>query len=65
MREGAGKDWKDGYQLFGKLRNCQTILDENIDSSAEDKIRALKKLLDNLTSTTKKLDKVYATEAEI
>ena len=33
MREGARKDWKDGYQLFGKLRNCQTILDENIDSS--------------------------------
>ena len=65
MREGARKDWKDGYQLFGKLRNCQTILDENIDSSAEDKIKALKKLLDNLTSTTKKLDKVYATEAEI
>lgn len=65
MREGAGKDWKDGYQLFGKLRNCQTILDENIDSSAEDKIRALKKLLDNLTSTTKKLDKVYTTESEI
>lgn len=65
MREGAKNDWKDGYQLFGKLRVCQPILDEKIDGSTEDKINALKELLNNLSSVTKKLDKVYSTEAEI
>ena len=65
MKQGQEKNWKEGYQLFGKLRNCESILDSNIDSSSEDKIKALKKLLDNLTQTTKKLDKVYITESEI
>ena len=65
MREGAEHDWKDGFQLFGKLQNCKSILDENIDSNSEDKIKALKKLLNNIESLTKKLDKVYTTEAEL
>lgn len=65
MREGDRKDWKDGYQLFGKLKGCQTILDENIDSSSEDKIKALRKLMDNLQSVSRKLNKVYSTESEI
>ena len=65
MKEGSSKDWKDGYQVFRKLQNSVSILDENIDGNVDDKIDALKKLLNKLTTASKKLEKVYYTEAEI
>lgn len=72
MLEGEEHEWKDGYQLFKSLRGCKTILDERIDSSSQDKIEALNKLLSVLKGATTKLgtthstlEKIYSTEAEI
>lgn len=67
MAIGKEKNWKDGYQLFGKLRTCQTILDENIDSTNEEKIAALTKLLHNLTASDNMhtLDKVYSNQHDL
>ncbi len=71
MFEGEEKDWKDGYQIIGQLRGCRSVLDENINASSEDKIRALRNLLNKLNSaSTKKngvnlLDKIYSTQNEL
>ena len=65
MKQGEKNDWKNGYQLFGKLKGCMPDLDAHIDDTSEGKIKALKDLLNKLQSTTKKLDKVYITESEI
>lgn len=65
MKQGEKNDWKNGYQLFGKLKGCMSDLDAHIDDTSEGKIKALKDLLNKLQSTTKKLDKVYITESEI
>lgn len=72
MREGEEHEWRDGYQIFSSLRTCQTILDENINNSSQDKINALKKLLKYLEIATTKpgtshstLEKIYSTESEI
>ena len=67
MQLGAKSDWKDNYRLFGKLRTCETILDENVDNSSEDKIAALKKLLDRISQSdnAKILDKTYSQQSEL
>lgn len=71
LQEGKEHDWKDGYQVIGQLRECTTVLDENIDTSSEEKIKALKKLLSrlNVASTSPNgsnpLNKVYSTQADI
>ena len=67
MSMGEKSDWKDNYRLFGKLRTCRSILDENIDGSVEDKINALKELLNKISQSdnAKTLDKVYADQSEL
>lgn len=52
LSEGSEKSWKDGYQFASSLRDCISLLDSNIDASSQDKIKALKKLLDTLYSST-------------
>lgn len=71
MSEAEAHDWKDGYQMIGKLKTSRSILDENVDATAEDKLKALKDLLKQLNSTyTKKngtntLDAIYSTQSEL
>lgn len=71
VEEGKEHDWKDGYQVIGQLRECTSILDENVDASSEEKIKALKKLLNKLNvaatpnNGSNPLNKVYSTQADL
>lgn len=62
---GTKKEWKEGYKPFKKLQPCLITLDENIDGTSEEKISALTDLLNKLEQTSKKVQKVYKTEADI
>ena len=67
MEVAGEKEYKDNYRLFGKLRTCKSILDENIDGTSEDKIKALKKLLTTISQSdnAKIIDKVYSQQSEL
>lgn len=65
MREGDEKEFKGDFRFFGKFKSCRNILDANIDADSEDRLKALNKLLNDLSSFDKKLNKVYKTEADI
>ncbi len=71
LTEGSDHGWKDGYQVIGNIRGCTTILDQSIDTTTEEKIAGLQKLLNELTkATTEKdganiLNRVYSTQAEL
>ena len=71
LTEGSDHGWKDGYQVIGQIRSCVTVLDENTDTSVDDKIKALAKLLHALTKEstefhkTNIFDRTYSTQAEL
>ncbi len=71
MTEGDNYGWRDSYRKLSSLRECRTVLDENIDASAPDKIAALNKVLSILNTVTTSrtgynyLDKIYTNQAEI
>ena len=67
MKMGEKKDWKSDYRIFGKLRSCTSILDENINGSIDEKIQALKRLLRDLavSDNQHKLDKVYSSQGDL
>lgn len=68
MTEGEEHQWKDGYSRVQGLRECTSILDENI-TNKEEQIKALNKLLRDLTTIYSKtnisFDKIYTTEQEL
>ncbi len=67
MRLGAKCDWKDNYRLFGKLRTSLPVLDENINGTTEEKISALKELLNKISQSdnARTLDKVYSEQSDL
>lgn len=50
MSAGSSCNWKDDFRYLKAFRSCMTILDQNIDTSVEDKIQALQKLLNELVN---------------
>ena len=50
MMSGEAHEWKDDFKKFKEFQSAKSLLDQYVDSSAEDKIKALQKLLEYLTN---------------
>lgn len=68
LRSGDSKQWRDEYRNLSSLRSAKSIMDLPVDSSAEEKIRAIYKLIKTLEindRTRAKLSRVYTKESDL
>lgn len=55
MTSGEAHEWKDDFANFRNFSSCKSLLDQYIDSSSEDKIKALQQLLGYLQKEENKM----------
>lgn len=69
MLAGEANEWKDDYKKFKLFRSSTSVLDQAVNGSSEEKIRALQKLLQFMQGKEvhmkQELDRTYRAQADL
>lgn len=69
MQAGEANDWKDDYKNFKLFKSSKSVLDQAVNGSTDEQIRALQKLLKFMMGEESKmrpsLEKTYRTQTDL